>query len=76
MQVRGIGCRAGGVPALRHGRHGAEGLHRMFSGTLDGQVTALNDHRAQITQIGTMKTEERQYGEIFNNKITFVLVFH
>lgn len=61
-------CSAGAVPAVRHGHYCAEMVYRMFSGALDGQVTALNGHGAQITQIGTMKTEERQYGEIFNNK--------
>ena len=33
--VRGIGCRAGEMPAVRRGRHGAEGLCRMLSGTLN-----------------------------------------
>ncbi len=50
-------------------------VYRMFSGALDGQVTALNGNGAQITQIGTMKTEERQYGEIFNNKSLFYELF-
>ena len=35
LHMRGIGCRAGAVPALWHGRHGAEGLHTMLSGTLN-----------------------------------------
>ena len=43
-------------------------VYKMFSGALGGQATALNGHGAQITRIGTMKTEERQYGETFNNK--------
>ena len=36
MHMRGIGCRAGEMPAVRHGCHGAERVHRVFPGALDG----------------------------------------
>ena len=42
LQVRGIGCRAGGVPAMRHGCHDAEGLRRVLSGGLDRQTGGID----------------------------------
>ena len=68
LQVRGIGCRAVAVPAVRHGRHGADEQYRVLSGALDGQPTALDGSRTQITQIGIMETEGKQYGKPFNKK--------
>ena len=47
-----------GVPSLRHGRYGTDGMYGMFSGALDSPITALNDSRAQIMMIGTIKPKK------------------